>query len=137
MDLFYIINKYLMKKLWKNTIYSILLFLLLNLNYVNAALSVKGTKNPTTLENTGGGDFVSTIESIVWYIIWLLYLVAVIFGLYAWFQILTAWWDEEKVKKWKTTMINVAIWLIVIFLSSSIINWLIENLAGWVLVNVG
>ena len=137
MDLFYIINKYLMKKLWKNTIYAILWILLLNLNYVNAEIIVNKWSTAVNLSNTQDGDFVATIELMVWYIVWLLYLIAIIFGLYAWFQILTAWWDEEKVKKWKTTMINVAIWLIVIFLSSSIINWLITQLSGWALVTAG
>ena len=47
------------------------------------------------------------------------------FALYGGFQILTAGWDEEKVKKWKTTLINAVIGLIVIFLASQIISWIV------------
>ncbi len=64
---------------------------------------------------------------VVWlgYITGFLYLIAVIYGMWGGFNILTAAWDEEKVKKWKTTLINAVIGLVVIFLVSTIIRLII------------
>lgn len=90
-----------------------------------AALNTKATSATNTGENSTTGTFVETLDSILGYLVWLLYLIAVVFALYAGFQILTAGWDEEKVKSGKTTLINAVIGLIVIFLASQIVNWII------------
>jgi len=76
----------------------------------------------------GDADFVDIAQNILVYLVWLLYFIAVVFWLFAWFKILTAAWDEEKVKEGKSTMINVIIGLVVIFLSSVVINWVIETI---------
>lgn len=52
-------------------------------------------------------------------------ILAVIYALYGWFNILTAGWEEDKVKKWKTILIQALIWLVVIWLAYSIVSWLI------------
>ena len=75
------------------------------------------------------------IQTYVNYIMTFLYLIAVWFALWGWFNILTAWGDEEKVKKGKTTLINAAMWLAAIFLASTIINWVINLFTGWTIVN--
>ena len=66
------------------------------------------------------------LNNMLWYIISLLYFIAVVFAIYGWFMILTSWWDEEKVKKWKNIIIYVVIWLIVIFLTSQFVHWIID-----------
>lgn len=69
--------------------------------------------------------------ALQWYIgtlMTFLYILAVAYALWGWFQILTAGWDEEKVKKWKTILIQWAIWLLVIFISGSLVKWVL-----WVL----
>lgn len=55
-----------------------------------------------------------------------LYIVAVVYGLWGGFNILTAAGDEDKVKKGRTIIIQALIGLIVIFLASSIVNWLVR-----------
>jgi hypothetical protein len=55
--------------------------------------------------------------------------------LYGGFQILTAGGDEEKVKKGKTTLIQAVIGLIVIFLASNIIRWVIGLGTGGTIVS--
>lgn len=72
------------------------------------------------------GDLVSTGNNILGYIIWLFYFIAVSFWIYGWFTILVSAWDEEKVKKWKNIVIYVVLWLIVIFLASQIVHWVIN-----------
>ena len=89
------------------------------------AFSVSNSSNGNTsqLEWNNSKDMVSIIQWMVWYLVWLLYFIAVIVMLYWGFCILTAGWDEEWVKKWKKALINWAVWLIVIFLASSLVNW--------------
>ncbi len=57
-----------------------------------------------------------------------LYLIAVVYWLWGGFNILTAGWDEEKVKKWKTIIIHAIVWLIVIWLVGSVIQWVVQQL---------
>lgn len=57
-------------------------------------------------------------------------LLAVLYLLFGGFNILTAGGDEEKVKKGKTIIIQAALGLLVIFLSSSIIKWILGVLVG-------
>lgn len=92
--------------------------------------TIKSTGSATALENWTWTDFIGTIQNIISYAAWLLYLIAVVFALYGWFQILTAWGDDGKVKKGKTTLINAALWLAAIFLASTIINWVIGLFAS-------
>ncbi len=74
------------------------------------------------------GDLVLTIENMVAFIIWLLYLISVIFWLYGWFMILTSAWEEEKVKKGRKIIIYMIIGLICIFLASSLVTWVINTM---------
>ncbi len=91
-----------------------------------SAINVTATQQTSAGDNGSGTDFVATLDNILGYLIGLLYFVAIVFALYGGFQILTAGGDEEKVKKGKTTLIQAVIGLIVIFLASSIIRWVIN-----------
>ncbi len=53
---------------------------------------------------------------------------AVLYGLWWGFHILTAAWDEDKVKKWKTIIVHTVIWLVVIWLVGSIVRWVVGSL---------
>jgi len=75
-----------------------------------------------------GGNIYNTIEWIVSYLLWFLALIAVIFAIYGWFQILTAGWDEEKVKKGKTTLINALLGIFVIWISWALVSWILNGL---------
>lgn len=92
-----------------------------------SAIQVDSTKAiwTTSGDNGTSGNFIDTLDNILGYLVGLLYFIAVVFALYGGFQILTAGGDEEKVKKGKTTLIQAVLGLIVIFLASSIITWII------------
>jgi len=122
-----------MKNTMKNTFYTLVWLILLWLSNVNA-INVKATQATTTWDNATGGWFIATINSLLWYLTWLLYLIAIIYTLWGWFQILTAGWDEEKVKKWKTTLIQAVLGLFVIFLASTLVNWIINLWSNTALV---
>jgi len=70
----------------------------------------------------------TAIQTVVGNAISFLYIVAVIYAIYGAFNILTAWGDEEKVKKWKTIIIQALIGLIVLWLANSIVEWLVSSI---------
>jgi Na+-driven multidrug efflux pump len=74
------------------------------------------------------GHFSDYIQKVINYLLWFLMLIGVIYIIYAWFQILTAAWDEAKVWKSKKIITYVAIWLIIIFLAYSIMQFYFEVL---------
>lgn len=55
-------------------------------------------------------------------------IVAVLYGIYGGFLIMTAGGDDGKVKTGKTILIQVVIGLVVIFLAYSIVNWIFTGL---------
>lgn len=113
-----------MKSLVRNSFYSVMWMALIGLSAVNAT-DIKASQPTSTWDNWTTGTFINTLDKMLWYIIGLLYFVAVAYALYGWFMILTAGWEEDRVKKGKTTLINAIIGLIVIFLASQIVNWII------------
>ena len=77
-----------------------------------------------------GGNIGGTIQTIISYLLGFLALIAVIFAIYGWFQILTAGWDEEKVKKGKTTLINALLGIFVIWISWALVSWILQGLGA-------
>lgn len=53
-------------------------------------------------------------------------LIAVIYALWAGWNIMTAGGDEEKVKKGRTTIIQIAIGIIVMWLAYSVVSFIIS-----------
>jgi hypothetical protein len=74
----------------------------------------------------GDADLVTSADNILWYLVGLLYFISVVIWIYWGFLILTSGWDDEKVKKWKNYLIYMVIWLVVIFLASIIVRWIID-----------
>lgn len=57
-------------------------------------------------------------------------IIAVMYGLWGGFQIVTAGGDEEKVKKGRTILIQVIIGIIVIWLAGSVVRWIVGLVGG-------
>lgn len=57
-------------------------------------------------------------------------ILAVLYGLYGGFLMLTAGGDDGKVKTGKTILIQVGLGLIVIFLANSIVQFVLKNILG-------
>lgn len=72
------------------------------------------------------------IQDLIGNAIAFLYILAVVYALWGGFNILTAGGDEEKVKKGKTVLIQAGIGLVVIFLASSIVRWILNGIFGGV-----
>lgn len=70
------------------------------------------------------------IKQWVNFALWFMALAAVIYFIYWWYMILTAGWDDGKVKKGKTILTNAWLWLIVVFIAYSVVSFLIKSLFG-------
>ncbi len=116
-----------MKNTIKNTAYAAAGAGLLALNTTNAAIDATGRQIDARLK-WSENDAVTVIQNWVATITMLLYIIAVIVILWAGFQILTAAGDEEKTKKWKTIIIQAIVWLLVIFIASSLVTWVLNSL---------
>lgn len=111
-----------MNNVLKNSLYTTAWIVLVSLNSVNAAI------NPGTgVQNTLRTEWTADTVIQVWLsnLLTFLYLVAVVLGIWWGFNILTAGWDEKKVEKWKTIIIQAIVWVVIIFLAGSIIDWLL------------
>lgn len=119
-----------MKNVIKNSFYATTWLMLTSLNSVFAADagSVFWTNKVTVSweERTLDVALQGYINNFALF----LSLIAVWFALYGGFNILTAAWDEEKVKTGKTILIQAMLWLLVIFIANSIIKWFLGLLAG-------
>ncbi|EKE26220.1 MAG: hypothetical protein ACD_4C00375G0001, partial [uncultured bacterium (gcode 4)] len=75
--------------------------------------------------------FSEYIQDIAAYLMFFVAIVWVLYIIYAWFNILIAWWKDENVKKSKTTIIHVLIWIVVMFLAYSIVLFIIKVVNTW------
>ncbi len=85
---------------------------------------VKNTVNDIETDRS----FSEYIQDIVFYLLTFLSLIAVLYIIYAWFNILTWGWEEEKNKKSKWIIVSVLVGIILIRLAYPIVLWMI-----WVL----
>lgn len=66
------------------------------------------------------------IQDIVIYLLWFVSLIAVIYIIWAWFRVLTSWWDEEELKKAKKTIIYVIVWILIMWFAWTITTFIIN-----------
>ena len=107
----------------KKIFFTLLAYFSIGQSFAATAETAFGTERVTENLRLGWNDLVWTIDNILWYVISLVYFIAIIFAIYSGFVILTSAWDEEKVKKWKKTFLFVLAWLILILLASQIVRW--------------
>ncbi len=74
--------------------------------------------------------FSQKVQDIVKYVIYFVGVIGVLYIIYAGFNILIAGWSDEKVKKSKTTILHVLIWIILMFMAYPIISFII-NMVNW------
>jgi hypothetical protein len=108
----------------KKSLYAIAWLSLLAINQVNAAIDTGVNKVNTGLQwSQDTADVV--IQKWIVNVMTYLTIAAVVYGLWWGFNILTAGWNEDKVKTWKTVIINALIWIVVIFIVGSLVRWLL------------
>lgn len=118
-----------MKNTVKNTIYSATGLALLGLNSVYASDAGSTFGATKVAVNGEGGGFIEAVQRYINTGMTFLSFLAVIYFLWGGFNMLTAGGDDEKVKKGKTVIIQASIGLFVIFLSGSLIGWILGLMA--------
>lgn len=124
------------KKWWKTIMNAVIGFILVK---ISAALVYSVYWKNTCIKWTFGtqqcsdvslwypnlSDTAKIIASTIKYITGFLWITTVLLIIFAWFMILTSWWDEGKIKKWKATIKYIAIWLLLIITSTILFNLII------------
>lgn len=127
-----------MNNLVKKSLYATAGTALVAMNSVNSVLAgglktedtfwvAKATTTTDRLEDT---PLAVTIQNYVNFLMTFLYLIAVLYALWGGFQILTAGGDDDKVSKGKTILIQGATGLFVIWISGTIIKFILSVLAN-------
>ena len=62
-----------------------------------------------------------TITNLVLYFLTFLSIIWIVFVIKWGFQILTAGWDDEKVKSWRKTIIYALVWIFIVLVAYSIV----------------
>lgn len=83
----------------------------------------------STFDNESAKSLPEIIKSYITFVLGFITLIAVIYALWAGWNIMTAGGDEEKVKKGRTTIIQIAIGIIVMWLSYSVVSFIIDAIS--------
>lgn len=136
MSTFYLFITKNMNNLVKKSLYATAGTALVAMNSVNSVLANAPettfgiSKAWTTAGRLETTDLDVTIQSYVNFLMTFLYLIAVLYALWGGFQILTAGGDDDKVSKGKTILIQGATGLFVIWISGTIIKFILSVLAN-------
>ncbi len=112
-----------MNKIIKHSFYSLVWYSSLLIDTSYWAFWIEETRDWLIWNATG--DVSLEFKKVMIYFLWFLWLIAVAWGMKWWFHILTAADDEEKVKKWKKTILFMLLWLFVILIAYAIVSWVI------------
>lgn len=113
-----------MKNILQKSFYTGVSIVTLSQNYATQALDFNpGWVDPKMVGSKNTLDI--AIQNIIWKLATFLTILAVLYALYWGFNILTAGGEEDKVKKWKAILVRALLWLTVIWLSYSIVSWVI------------
>lgn len=116
-----------MKSITKKAFYSMVWASSLVYSQANAAINMwEGNVQAGIRGTSETAD--QAVQTLIVRFAQFLTIIAVVYLLWGWFNILTAGWDEEKVKKWKTVIIQSLIWLVVIWIASSVVGWLLTKI---------
>jgi len=102
-----------------------------NITWATSWINTIWTSWTNAVWEWNGYTLLDTIQNAINRILWMLSFVALVLCLRGWFQMLTAAWDDWKVKSWTKILKNAAIGLAVIWLS-----WLVVSFVFWIINKV-
>lgn len=70
-------------------------------------------------------SFTSMVVNFINWMNWFVVIITLIMIMYAWVNIIFANWDEEKLKKWRTTIVYAFIWIFILVVSYLILTFFI------------
>ncbi len=101
-----------------------------SMSLASAAIAGPFDGKAVTIDGTAKTSAEVEVQTLINRALLFLSILAVCYGIWGGFQIVTAGGDEEKVKKGRTILIQVAIGIIVIWLAGSIVKWVIGLVTG-------
>jgi hypothetical protein len=118
-------------KTWKmSIIYSLVWFIVIKLTHT-LVTTIYGKTYCTShictdrKSNVDLKWFSAIVEKIIEWMNSFVWVIVILLIIYAWFLMLTSFWDEEKVKKAKNIIIYIIAWIIVLFANYIILTFLI------------
>jgi hypothetical protein len=120
-------------KSWKmSVLYAIMWFIVIKVSkkLVDAVYGKTSCSSHTNINCTNTTDIkwvAEIIVTIINWINWFIWLIVIILIIYAWFMVLTSIWDEEKLKKAKSIIIYIAIWLFILVANYLILTFIMYN----------
>ena len=100
---------------------------MLTITQTFAALNFR-QQDANQLQGASGAPGADAIMNLIARFLGFVTIIAVIYVLWAGFQILTAGGNDEKVKQGRTTIIQVIIGIVVMWLAYSVVSWVISTL---------
>lgn len=77
-----------------------------------------------------------TIQNYINILLWVLYIVTILYWIYWWFKIFTAWDDDDKVKEWRKIIIQAILGVVIIFTAWPIVELILWSWTEeWILNN--
>lgn len=77
-----------------------------------------------------------TIQNYINILLWVLYIVTILYWIYWWFKIFTAWDDDDKVKEWRKIIIQSLLGIVIIFAAGPIVELILWSWTEeWILNN--
>lgn len=119
-------------KSWKMTVlYSIIWFILIKaantlVDSVYSKISCSSIWWVNCTSNIEISWASKLITDIINWMNWFVWLVVIIMIIYAWLMVLTSVWDEEKLKKAKSIILYIAIWLFILVANYLILTFFIS-----------
>ncbi len=128
---YYIYKLQIMKNMIKKSLLSVVgVFLIAQNNFANALIGFWQDKVEWGVSGTSDTADLA-IQKLIGTAATFLAVLAVVFAIYGWFNILTAGGDDKKVTKGKTILIQALLWLVVIWIANSVVQWVIVKLLVW------
>ena len=97
-----------------------------NSRWFGDMIGVSGIKTIWT-QDKQQDSLLHTVQTAINWVLWILATITLCLVLYAWFLMLTSWWDSKKYDSWLSIIKNAAIWLAIIAVS-----WLIVSLIFYI-----
>jgi len=76
-------------------------------------------------------NFSQFVQNIVMFLLTFISIIAVVYIIYAWFNILISRWSEDVHKKQKSTIFSIVIWIVLIWMSYTIVTFIINLANQW------
>ena len=115
-------------KEWKKSVmFAIIWFLIIKLShyFVSATYSKTLCRVDwvSCVDEKSLSDWAQIIFTVINWLNWFVWIAVVIMIIYTWAQIIFSWWEDEKIKKAKKSIIYIIIWIVILIMNYFILTF--------------